>query len=481
MDFRLPIFDFRLRSGIENQKIKMACAVSMACCLIFLSSVAESSFDDRGGVRPMGMGGAFVALADDTSAIMFNPAGLGQIKKAEFAAAYDKLYAGLGDDSLGRGLISYVYPSQFYGAFAVNTTMLHTPLYKETTVTFGYGRALGSLYLGMNAKGLFASFDTNDYTELDPLFNNGTSTNGVAIDLGMLYKITDSISFGLAALNVNQPNMALSEDAESKVPVTLQTGIALKLGNTVPTLDLTYRSKKLSDKQDINFHFGMESWLAGESVALRAGVNLYDMAVGASYIINHGNSMDAQLDYAFRYPLVFKEDSISGVYGSHQFSLNVRFGGFSAVNTEPDAIEADTEPIEAGNPQAEVAQLMSKVEKCRKDGKYEEAVGFCNEILEKNFDGALKYHLEANLLMGNTLVKLGRYEEAVKTLEMAEKMASRDPRTHYELAMAYKKYGNQTDNVSWYNKAIIQFEKTRMIDSEYRDVSGQLSELYRRR
>ncbi len=106
----------------------------------------------------MGMGGAFVALADDTSAILFNPAGLGQIEKAELAAAYDKLYAGLGDDNLGRGLISYVYPSQSHGAFAVNASLLHTPLYKETTIIFGYGRAIGKAYLGVNAKGLFASF-----------------------------------------------------------------------------------------------------------------------------------------------------------------------------------------------------------------------------------------------------------------------------------------------------------------------------------
>lgn len=424
----------------------------------------------------MGMGGAFVALADDTSAILFNPAGLGQIEKAELAAAYDKLYAGLGDDNLGRGLISYVYPSQSHGAFAVNTSLLHTPLYKETTITLGYGRAIGRMYLGANAKGLFASFDENEYTEIDPLFADSTSVSGVGVDLGLLYRLTDSFSFGLAALNVNQPNMALGEDAESKVPFTLQTGLALKLGSTVPTIDLTYRNKDLRGDPDINVHFGIESWLAGESVALRAGANRYDMAIGASYIINHGKDVDAQLDYAFRYPLSFKEDAISDIYGTHQFSLNVRFGGITA--SQPEAMAQETEIADA---RIEAAELMSKVKDYRKESKSEEAVELCDEVLSKEFDGAAAYHLEASLQKGGILAQLERYDEAIDALELAVKMGPQDPRTHYELGMAYKKYGDSTENRSWYNKARIEFEKTRIIDSKFRDVSAQLNALSKKR
>lgn len=392
--------------------------------LTFLASEAESAFTDRGGVRPMGMGGAFVALADDASAIMFNPAGLGQIEKALIAAAYDRLYAGLGDDALGRGFVSYIQPSQNYGAFALNLNMLHTPLYRETTVTFGYGRPLGPIYLGLNAKGLFASFEENDYTAIDPLFSDGMSSNGVALDLGMLYKLTDSVSFGLAILNVNEPNMALDEDADAKVPLTLQTGLALKLGNTIPTIDLTYRNKKLNDERDINIHFGMESWLADRSIALRGGINFHDMALGASYVFSRGKKVEAQLDYAFRYPLFFKDDSISDIYGTHQFSLDVRFGGFTAAKSKETVEEKDIQPEEEGG-----------------------------------------------------------HEETLESLQAAVKAAPRDPRTHYNLAVFYEQNGDSTGNVSWYNKAIIEFERTRMIDSKYESesISTQLTELYKKR
>ena len=425
----------------------------------------------------MGMGGAFVALADDASAIMFNPAGLGQIEKAQVAAAYDKLYAGLGDGDLGRGFISYVQPAQYYGAFALNLALLNTPLYKETTVTFGYGRPFGRAYLGVNAKGLFATFEENEYTRFDPLFkNNGTRTAKPAFDLGMLYKLTDNLSFGLAGLNINEPNMALDEDVDAAVPFTLQTGIALRLGNTVPTIDVTYRNKDLGDDKDINFHVGMESWLAGRSVALRAGANRYDMAVGASYVFSRGNSVEAQLDYAFRYPLAFKDDAISDTYGSHQFSLDVRFEGITAARSE-----AVVEKVEREDAQPEAAELLEEVKDYREKGKHEEAIELCSGILELDSDGAQESQLEAHIQMAGALSQLGRHDEAFEHLQAAVKIAPEDPRTHYAMGMFYRESGDRSGNSSLYNKAIIEFEKTRVIDPEFENVSAELAALKKRR
>ena len=425
----------------------------------------------------MGMGGAFVALADDSSAVMFNPAGLGQIERAQVAAAYDKLYAGLGDDDLGRGFVSYVQPSQYYGAFALNLAMLHTPLYKETTVAFGYGKAFGPAYLGLNTKGLFTYFKENVYTQIDPLFKSGMSTNGVALDLGILYKLTNSFSFGLAVMNVNQPNMAIGEDAEARVPLMLQTGIALKLGNTVPTIDMTYISKELNDKQDINVHFGIESWLANRSIGLRAGVNRYDMAVGASYVFNRGSSVDAQLNYAFRYPLSFRDDTISDIYGTHQFSLDVRFSGFGAAESP----EAAAEEAEETYTPSQANGLIKQVLECKEKGEYEQGINLCNKVLEMEFTGASKYHAEAYMQLGVMLSHQGLYDEAMNSFQSAAKMSPQDPRMHYELGIFYKQRGDHTGNRSWYNKAIIEFERTRMIDSDFEDVSAQLSTLYKKR
>src|SRR5260370_19775144 len=48
--------------------------------------VLRNSFNPVGaGARGLGMGGAFIAVADDGTAASFNPAGLAQLRRTEFA------------------------------------------------------------------------------------------------------------------------------------------------------------------------------------------------------------------------------------------------------------------------------------------------------------------------------------------------------------------------------------------------------------
>jgi hypothetical protein len=47
------------------------------------------------GARPVGMGGSFVALADDPSGIYYNPAGIAEVKSAQFMGGYTVWFADL--------------------------------------------------------------------------------------------------------------------------------------------------------------------------------------------------------------------------------------------------------------------------------------------------------------------------------------------------------------------------------------------------
>src|SRR2546425_12637685 len=51
----------------------------LAICLQFTTSVLHAQTFDQVGERAQGMGGAFVAVADDASAIYWNPAGLANV------------------------------------------------------------------------------------------------------------------------------------------------------------------------------------------------------------------------------------------------------------------------------------------------------------------------------------------------------------------------------------------------------------------
>ena len=75
-----------------------------------LNSSLFAEFDELGtSARAVGMGDAFVAIADDTYAIVYNPAGLGAIQHKEFATNSNMLYAGLSDlSSLNESFVGGV-------------------------------------------------------------------------------------------------------------------------------------------------------------------------------------------------------------------------------------------------------------------------------------------------------------------------------------------------------------------------------------
>ena len=66
--------------------------------------LAQSSDQLFFGTRPLGMGGAFIAIADDANAISWNPAGLPGLRRKEFTSTYSDLYS-LGITKSYMGLV----------------------------------------------------------------------------------------------------------------------------------------------------------------------------------------------------------------------------------------------------------------------------------------------------------------------------------------------------------------------------------------
>ena len=60
---------------------------------IIFSSILFSQDQLFVGTRPLGMGGAFTAVADDGNTITWNPAGLPRLRRKEFTSSYADLYA----------------------------------------------------------------------------------------------------------------------------------------------------------------------------------------------------------------------------------------------------------------------------------------------------------------------------------------------------------------------------------------------------
>jgi hypothetical protein len=288
----------------------------------------QAYFKDLGtGARPLGMGGAYVAAADDGNAVLWNAAGLAQLNKQEITAMFAALYVGLGaklynegTDQLGYHFVSYVYPSQ-WGSLALSWSTFQSYLYDESTFCLSYSRRLKEhFYAGLNLKRPGWSVEGNEYTRLDKdIPDYGTSRKGITFDLSSLCKVTDKLSIGFSAENLLPVDVGLN--TKESIPMNLRGGIAYKMDNPrnlrmklLSALDVTYRAR-----DGANVRMGMEGWFFDEAVAARAGWNLTSATLGLSYRVIK-RWLEMQIDYAFIYPIFVQE-----TYGSHRTSVSVKF------------------------------------------------------------------------------------------------------------------------------------------------------------
>ena len=438
-------------------------------CFQLVTPPAEAAFVGRPGVRALGMGGAFVAQADDASAGLWNPAGLAQLKQAELVANYSALHTGLGDDNLGRSYLGYTHPIGAMGALGVNLIRLQTPLYSETTAGLSYSHRFNFLHIGGSVKGLFGNFEENEYTEKDPLFQEyGRLTEAVSFDLGVLLRLTDALSLGVALANLNEPNLALEDGQEDLLPREIKAGVRAKLSEKLAAnLDFTWRDMTIRDRKDTNLHLGLESWLTDE-IGFRAGANYYDLTAGASYRFNRPSGT-FQLDYAFNYPMPFEigddivPEPLIGTTGTHQFALSVGFSSFGQLFSSKPAA-----PSEGSGPAPQIGEFLEGLDA----DEIESSLPVYQQAVQRD-----KMDPDAHFELAQVYTKLNQYDDAVQHLKQAIKISSQRPAYHYTLADVYEQYGDATGRSTWYNKAKIELERTRMLDTHYGDIDARIKHL----
>jgi tetratricopeptide (TPR) repeat protein len=380
-----------------------------------------ADFEDLGvGARPIGMGNAYTALADDVNAIYYNPAGLAQLDECQFTSGYGKLYWGLDDGSnLGSGFVGYAHPLYQWGTLGAGWLNFGVQgLYQENSFIFSYGNSLKKrLLAGFNLKLLYKKYGKNPYTEnalidggpatsgeRDPVFSEGYSKTGFSTDLGFLYRFNREYSLGLALTDINQPRMDL-KDNNSKVPIGIKSGFLYDSDFLTFAFDTAFRNG------DVNVYSGVEKWFSKRTFGVRAGLGVgsrsfSNLALGASY-----TKYLFQLDYAFIYPL----SGIRDTYGSHRISLTLRF----APEKEEKKKARETRLAEVASERAAREELVKIQEK---EAKMIEE--------RKKIELAGNYYREAIDAYRN-----GLYSEAVGKLRFAVDLDPKKP----EIQSLFKK------------------------------------------
>ena len=142
---------------------------------------------------PMGMGGAYAAATHDTSALIWNPAGLARLPTAEIGIGYLDLY-GL----LGYSFVGVAHPirmGQTLGAAILNSSDTEGLSHERIALLSAATHVWQQLHVGMSAK----YFTTSVNLEQVPLGYG----RGWGIDLGVQYAfMKERVSIGVMLPNL---------------------------------------------------------------------------------------------------------------------------------------------------------------------------------------------------------------------------------------------------------------------------------------
>src|SRR6185436_11958205 len=136
--------------------------------------------------------------------------------------------------------------------------------------------------LGGSLKFLKKSFGSDTYTEnainsdtgaslgaADPLFaKNGSSKSAASFDLGAQYRISRIYGLGIAILNLNSPNMALSTSDTDKVSSVYKVGLARRTKTSAVDAEISERE---FTNREYRFNMGGERWMRG-GFGIRGGL-----------------------------------------------------------------------------------------------------------------------------------------------------------------------------------------------------------------
>jgi len=297
------------------------------------------------GGRALGMGGAFVAVANDVTSGYYNPAGLANVNYPQLALMHAEQFGDLVNYDYGAAVLPFEDDMSFgisvmrLGVDGIPDTRnaavdedgnpvnnldnvnyrLNTSLITEFSnqdwafyLTFAK-RQSEDFYWGVNAK--IIRREMGDIT----------SATGIGFDIGAYYMPVENLSLGANFQDVTTTLMAWDSGRNELVSPTLKVGGAYKIieflgGYVMPALDfdIRFENRKFASNFNVgpvsfDMHAGLE-YSYKNIISVRAGYNdVKQFTVGAGVKLPKLN-----IDYSFAR---FSASEIDRLPDSHRISL----------------------------------------------------------------------------------------------------------------------------------------------------------------
>ncbi|MDW7681243.1 MAG: outer membrane protein transport protein [bacterium] len=265
--------------------------VTLLIVVLFAGSVFASGVALTGiGARAMALGGNFRGIADDWSAMFWNPAGLTQIKGLHFGFSTEAIMS-------GANYTFSNHPTMPFSVFRSGETEKESKTHLIPAAGFVYGTEKMSFGLGIYVPfGLGAKWNvlnTSSYNPAYPEIDHEDDLKVIAIQPTVAFKLGDKLSVGLG-VNLTLADIIIRKPTLTPNSVIFDPNYAALRGafqayGLTPLLDSTYN------------HIVTEQELTGDGMGF--GVNFgiqydvtEDLTVGISGVYYNTIGLDGNIN-----------------------------------------------------------------------------------------------------------------------------------------------------------------------------------------
>ena len=291
------------------------------------------------GGRALGMGGAFVALANDVTAGYWNPAGLSQINYPQFTLMHDEQFGSLvnydygavaipfgASTSLGFSVIRLGVddiPNTQNAAVDINNNPTNDPQWNRidpNRVTY-FNAADWAFYFTYSKK-QSDDFSYGANVKIIRRELGDASATGIGLDIGVWYTPFENVQLGANLQDVTTTFLAWSTGRNELISPTMKVGSAYFIeafgGRFAPAIDfdIRFENRKYASMAHIgpvslDLHSGLE-YQFKNLIALRLGYSdVKQLTMGAGVRLPKLN-----IDYSFA-----KFDATNQLGNTHRISL----------------------------------------------------------------------------------------------------------------------------------------------------------------
>lgn len=311
-------------STVTRRTARAFCAALMVTAL----AVPARAQDETGGMpgewlsryssaRSLGLGGAFVAIADDPLGVLWNPAGLSIMDQNRLSFETAQMF-----EESSINALSFAVPGSWLPSIGLSMVSFGSGEFERTNElndALGTFNETQTAYVVTLAKGFTPKFALGANVKVVQQSIEAFSGGGVGFDMGAMYDVTPDLRLGASFLNLGGPNVNL-RSVDETYPAEWRGGFSYAVfgGRGLLTAQMGH-----ADGPGMRFSGGSEYWIQ-PGLAFRLGFDADHGTGGLSYRI----TPQYQFDYAV-------EDHTLGM--THRFGLSYRFGGFFASSmAEPD-------------------------------------------------------------------------------------------------------------------------------------------------